>query len=314
MRTQEIVFGRTGQTVEVYFPEVIRECRGIPSVVTCSVRFGQDSNDDAAEFSPTVLVDSLSATLGAASGQAQATRNRITFSDTTDIVAGMLYLLDNNLSQREVVEVKKVDTTTVDVVHDLQYDYASSVSIMRGIRCYFTIDPTWVADETNILDPSEPSYRVVWQYTVASVVYSHQTYLRLVRKPFKTSLTYLDIVGRWPSLLQGQPRETRGDKFAKMIAGAEGVVRSDIVAEGYKPEQFNDTENIDRLVNLAFDCDVARFHCAPPERDREAFIAECKAEYGALISKMISTLKLNIDTGTEGASAFEPPSAYFFRR
>ena len=316
MQTAEIVYGRTGQVVDAYFPECVRDVLGIPSAVTASVYFGQDGNDSTADFSPSVSVDSVSTTLSAAAGQSQAAglRNRLSVASATGLAPGVMYLLDNNSSQREVVELKKIASTTLDVVHDLQYEYPITVSTLKGVRAYFTVNADWVADEANILDAAEPSYRVRWQYTVGGTVYNHQTYLRLVRKPFKSSVTYLDVVGRWPSILDGQDRNMRGDKLAKMISAAEATVRSDIVAEGYKPEQFNDTENIDRLVNLALDYQMARFHRAPAERDREAFIMECKGEYGQLLSKMVSTLKLDLDTGTDGASTQEPPQRFFFTR
>lgn len=315
MQTIELVYGRTGQTVEFYPQECVRDCIGIPSSVTCSVYFGQDSNDDAVEFSPTVTVDSVSTTLSAAAGQTNSTnRSRITVASSSGITAGILYLLDSTLSQREVVEPKKINSTTIDLVHDLQYDYAITVSTLKGIRCTFTVDATWVTTESNILDPSEPSYRIRWQYTVGGTVYNHQTYLRLVRKPFKSSLTYLDVVGRWPSILDKQPREQRGEKLRRMIEAAEDTVRSDIIAEGYKPEQINDTENVDRLVNHALDHQIARFHSAPEGRDREAFIIECKQAYGEIFAKVISNLRVDLDTGVEGATTAQPEQRLFFAR
>lgn len=316
MQTTEIVYGRTGQVVEAYFPEVVRECLGIPSSVTASVYEGEISNDDAALWSPAVTVDSVSTTLSAAAGQGQAAglRNRLTVASASGLSAGVLYLLDNTSSQREVVEPKKIASTTVDLVHDLQYDYAITVSTLKGIRCSFTVDATWVADENNILLPSEASYRVRWQYTVAGTVYNLQTYLRLVRKPFKSSVTYQDVVARWPHILDSQPREMRGDKFARMLEAAEATVRSDIIAEGYKPEQFNDTENIDRLVNHALDYQIARFFKEPEGREREAFILECKKEYGDLLGKMIGNIHVDIDEGDEGATTTDPVQRFFFTR
>lgn len=314
MNTTEIVYGRTGQTVEFYPPECVRDTLGIPSSVTVSVFRGVDSNDGTAEYTPSVTVDSVSTTLAAAGGQGQTNRRRATVASATSIVTGRLYLLDNTSSQREVVEPKKIASTVIDFVHDLQYDYAITVSTLKGIRCVFTVDATWVATESKILLPSQPDYRLRWQYTVNGVVYNHQTYLRLVRKPFKSSLTFQDLVTRWPDLLDGQPREQRGERYKRMIDAAEDQVRRDILAEGYKPEQFSDTEVIDGLVNHALDYQIARFHCAPPDREREVFIAETRSEYGNLFTRMISTLKVPIDKGAEGNTTTEPVQRYFFSR
>jgi hypothetical protein len=316
MQTTEIVYGRTGQVVEAYFPEVVRDCLGIPSSVTASVFDGEDSNDDTALYSPVVTVDSLSTTLAAAAGQDQAAglRNRITVASASGIATDVLYLLDNTSSQREVVEPRKIASTVIDLVHDLQYVYPITTSTLKGIRCTFTVDATWVATEENITEPNAPSYRVRWQYTVAGTVYNLQTYLRLVRKPFRSTVTYRDLVARWPAMLEGQSREMRGDRFRKLIEAAENTVRTDILAEGYKPEQFNDTETIDRLVNLALDYHIARFLKEPTGRDRETFIAESKLEYGQLLTKMITTLKVALDVGTQGATTVDPVQNYFFRR
>ena len=316
MNVAEIVYGRTGQVVELYPPECVRDCLGIPSSVTASVYEGEASNDDTPLFSPSVSVDSVSTTLAAAAGQDQASglRNRLTVASASGLATDVLFLLDNSSSQREVVEARKIAGTTVDVVHDLQYVYPITSSTLKGIRCTFTVDATWVATEANITGPRDSNYRVRWQYTVAGTVYNLQTYLRLVRKPFRSTVTYRDLVARWPSMLEGQSREMRGDRFRKLIEAAENTVRSDVIAEGYRPEQFNDTETIDRLVNLALDYHIARFLKEPTGRDREAFIAESKLEYGQLLAKMVSTLKVALDTSTEGATTVDPVQNYFFRR
>lgn len=315
MRTDEVVYNRTGQEVEFYAPESVRDCLGVPSAVTCSVYWSEDSNDSAVEFSPSVSVDATSTTVNVASGQAQTTRNKAFLAATTNIVAGQLYLIDNASSQREVVEPRKITAaTSCELVQDLQYDYAITVSTFKGLRCSFVVDPTWVVTESNILGPTDPDYRIRWTYTVSGVVYNHQTYMRLVRKPFKSTVTFRDLIARWPTLLSSESRDQRGEKYKRMIDDAEAQVRSDILADGYRPDQVADTETLDRLVNLALDYGVGRFHCAPPNRDRDSFIQECKEEYSRLFTKMVTTLKVQMDVGTEGAITVEPVANYFFRR
>lgn len=315
MKTAEIVFNRTGQEIEFYAPECVRECLGIPSSVTASVFWSGDSNDDDVEFSPTVTVDAVSTTVDVASGQGQTTRNKVYLAATTSITAGRLYLLDNASSQREVVEPKKINSAdSCELVDDLQYDYAITVSTFKGIRCTFPVDSTWVATETNILHPTEPDYRIRWQYTVGGVVYNHQTYMRLVRKPFKSTITFRDLTARWPTLLSSEAKGQTGEKYKRLIGEAESQVRSDILSSGYRPEQFADSETVDRLVNLALDYSIARFHAQPPGRERSEFISECKREYGDLFTKMITSLKITVDVGTEGASTNTPVQSYFFGR
>lgn len=315
MQTAEIVYNRLGQVVEFYPPESIRDCLGIPSSVTASVFLGSASNDDTPDFTPAVTVDVVSTTVDQASGQGQTTRNRVYVTATASVVVGRPYLLDNGSEQREIVEAKKIASADyLDLVSDLQYDYAITVSTLKGIRCSFTVDATWVATESNILAPADPSYRVIWTYTVGGVVRSHQTYLRLVRKPFKSTVTPDDLIARWPEILSSEARDQRGEKYRRMVESAEDTVRTDIIQEGYKPEQISDTETLDRLVVYALDYQIGRFQTAPKGRDRETFVAECKQAYGDLLTKTVTTLKVGIDQSLEGATSVDPIQNYFFKR
>lgn len=320
-RTVELVYNRTGQTVDMYPPECVRDALGIPSSVTCSVFDGARSNDDTADFTPTVTVDATSTTVDVASGYSQTNRSRVNVAATTSvspawtIAAGTLYLLDNASGQREVIEPKKVNSgDSLDLVSDLQYDYAITVSTVKGIKCSWTVDATWVATESNILLPSSPSYRVVWTYTVAGVERRYQTYLRLVRLPFKSNVTAFDLMERWGTVLAHEPSDQRGERFQRAINAAEDDLRIDIIAEGYRPEQIHDTEIVDQLVRLRAIYVIANQAGAPGTRDVEAFLADVKREYGELFAKTISQLKVAIDRSSEGATAQEPIHRYVFTR
>jgi len=318
MQTTEIVYNRTGQSVEFYPPQAAQEALGVPSSVTASVYDGARSNDDTADFAPTVTVDSVDTTVDVACGQTNTPSNRrkIPLAATTSIVAGRLYLLDSgNGSHREVVEVAKISSGDhVESVTELAYDYAVTASTFKGLRCTFPVDATWVTTESNVLRPTQASYRVRWQYTVGGTVYNYETYLRLVRNPFGHTLTPQDLMASWPGIFQRETRDGRGEKFKRLLASAEDRVRADVLAEGYRPEQIKDTEVRDRLVLLAFEYELGRKVGPPEGRDQADFVREAAQEYGVLFGKTISTLRLALDSSVEGAINEKPIQRYFFER
>lgn len=310
-RTVELVYNRTGQVVELYPAQAHL---GIPSNVSAYVYDGTRSNDDTADFTPTVSVDSLSTTLSSASGQSQTVRNRLNVTSSSGFSPGRLVLVDNGSGQREVVEPIKVSTGVVDLTADLAYDYPTATTTIKGIRMTWTVDAGWVADEGNVITPDVPSYRVRWQYTIASTVYNFQTYLRLVRKTFSHNVTVHDVIRRCPEILAKEPAVQRGQQLRKLIEAAEDRFRVDLLAEGLRPESINDTEIIDELIRTL----VLYFHAqnfgAPNNRDRELYVQEMRQEYGNLFGRTISTLKVPLDQGTEGATANRPIKPYVFAR
>jgi hypothetical protein len=315
MRTVEIVYNQTGQTVEFYPPESVRDLLGVPSSPAASVYNGVDSNDDTAEFTPSVTVDSVSTTVDVASGVTQSQRNLLSVAATTNTAVGTLYQLENALGQREIVEPKGITSAdSLTLVHELQYDYPITTSTLKGIKLSFTVDATWVADSTNILAPREPNYRVFWTYTIGGVVYRAQTYLRLVRKPFKVNVSIYDIAKRWPDAQTLDDRARRGQGFKHILAAAIDDVRADILAEGYQPAQFNDNEVVDQLVILRGCYLTAGAYGAPGSRDQELYIREIREEYGSLFTRCISVLKIGIDQSTAGGTAVQPIQRYFFER
>lgn len=310
-RVTEIVFNRTGQTVELYPPEAHL---GIPSNMTAYVYKGTSSDDNASEFAPTVSVDTLSTTLTSDAGQGQTNRSRLNVTSSTGAAIGRLLLLDNGKGQREIIDPILVTTGIVDSAVDLNYDYTTALSTLKGIRMTFPVDSTWVADEGNVLTAGTPSYRVAWQYTIASTVYNYQTYLRLVRKQFKHSLTIHDVLERNPELLAKLPAAERGNAARRLINATEDQLRAAIRAEGYEPSQIQDTETIDELMRTLLMYLYAQSYGAPNNRDREIYVQEMRAEFAQLFGKTISNLTIPIDQGTENATAAEPIQRYIFSR
>lgn len=313
-QTVELEYNRTGQTVETYPPEW---ASGAPSSPTCSVYAGTASNDDTAEFSPSVTADTASTTVDQASGYSQANRTRIYLTSTTGIVAGRHYrVTDSGTGACERVTVVGISSGAyVDLDAPLINDYATS-STFEGLRLVFTVDPTWVATESKILPPRYasglsaltvvsgqrvPSYRARWVYTVGGSTYSHQTYLRLVRKPFKPSVTLADVRRAWPDA-----ELEDGQVGSALLRGVE-ILRSDIYQAGFWPHQISDSEHTNELALRATLYVLASDYGRTPNgRDPEAYVVEKRDSYKDLFARAIQLVSLGIDEGTEGATSAEP--------
>lgn len=312
-RAIELVYNVTGQVVEMYPPEW---SEGVPSSASCSVFEGEDSADDTAEFSPSVTVDSVSTTVDVASGYSQTNRRKMSIAATTSIVIGRQYLAENEKGQRELVTPNLiVSGDYIELEDDLKYDYAVTSSTLKGLRMSFTVDATWVADDTNILHPGRPPYRAVFAYTVNSIARRHYVYLRLVRQIFKTNVTIEDLKEYWPDLGYEESITVRGQQFAYAIEAATDRVRVDIISAGYKPDQFRDTEIVDELVRAKARHIIASMGLVPRGRDVEAFVQETMADYDRLFTRTVSgSLKAGIDVGTEGAISTKPLQTMWWGR
>ena len=313
-RTTDVIYGLAGQTVTAYPPEW---AEGAPSSVTVSVYRGTDGNDSTAEFSASATVPGTNKTIPTASGYSQTQRNKLFLSSATDIFVGRQYRAANSFGQVELVVPKYVQTTSP--VHaltesDLAYDYTTGDTLVN-IMMQFTVDATWLADESNMSVPSQPPYRVVWAYTVNSIARRLVTYLRLVRQPWKDLLTIEDVKEVWPDITDKEWRQTRGQQFAYMINAAGDALRVDIVTAGYNPEQIRDTEILKELHRAKFFALAGKQGIAPPGRDVEVYAQQAANDYQALFQKTIgATTKVFLDEGTEGAASAEPVRVYTFRR
>ena len=314
-RTHDAIYNVTSQDrVEMYPPEWME---GVPSSATASVYDGERSLDDAADFEPTVTVDALSVTVDAASGSNQTDPKKLSYAASTNaVVIGRHYLVENVDTQRELVTPIRVVTNDYLVAEDdLRYVYASgSGSTLKGLRLSFPIDATWAGTESNILNPKTPPYKVVWGYTVDSIVRRHYTYLRLVRQRAKHNITIADITRRWPDAPDQEHRKHRGLALRYAIDDAWGDFRFDVRSEGYEPSQIRDTELIDRIVLTRTMNRLARTGNTPGNRDPELLIAETQKEYEHLFTKVISSLHVGLDEGTEGDATNTPVQRYFFSR
>lgn len=312
-RTVEILYGHTGAIVETYPDEALE---GIPSAASVSIYRGDQSMDEAAEFTASVTIDPTSTTVDVASGYSQTNRRLLYIAATSDMANGRQYLLANAFAQREIVTPRglaSADYATLE--KDLLYDYAITSSTLKGIRMVFTVDATWVATESKILSPFAPSYKALWSYTLNSISRRQATYIRLVRQYFKAGVDLRDLEEYWPDLSNEQYSEQHGEAFTRVIDGALDAVRVDIKVAGHEPTIIRDTEIIHQLCRFRALLSLGEMGLAPGSRDVELYITERRTAYTNLLNAAIaSALKVDVDQGTEGAVTPNPIQQLFFER
>ncbi len=301
-QTDEIIYGVTGQTVEMYPPEW---AEGVPSSPTASVYESHDSNDDTAQFSPTVLVDSqntVNTTFDAASGFSQSDKRKANLTATTNIAIGRMYLAENVVGQKELVKVTAIASNDYVLLQEpLKYDYAASTGTFKSIRLVFTVDSTWVATEDRVLTPDEASYRVIWAYTINSIARRHYTYLRLVRQPFKALITIYDIAAHIPDVALSEPESKFGRQARDTIAKAVDRVRVDLLTVSLRPDMIRDTEILKELQLRAAIYLSSLWH-TPPGLDKDGWIERSMDDYRDLFGRVTAgTLKMAVDKSAEGA-------------
>jgi hypothetical protein len=304
-QTAELIYGLVGQTLKLVPPEW---SEGVPSALALSVWPGSTGNDQTADWTATPTVDTVSATVATASGASQTYRNRA-YVAVAGIVVGKTYRIANGAGQAELVRVKNIVSASayVELDADLLYDYAVTTSTFAGIELSATVDPTWVADDANLLSPGVDSYRCLWTYTINSIVRKHWTYARLVRQRWQSIISLADLRDFEPDIAYSEPPDLRGEACARLIAAAESVVRVDILAAGYKPESIQDTEILRMLLIEQARLIAARRGNPPPGRDPEAFVVEQAARYQSLLDRTIQVgLAVPVAQNSTGATTADP--------
>lgn len=323
-----LVYGMVGQTVPFYPPdaELVRE--GAPTAAaTYKVYAGTSSNDDAVEFEGTATLDSVSTTVDAASGYTQTNRQRLYVAATTSISVGERYLVTNAGGQREVITVALIASADyVDLEEPLTYDYASGATV-KGIRHYFTVDSTFIADESNITvagssallgqslgtDTLAPPFRVEWRYTTGSTAQRTWTSLAVVRQVAKSRLTSEQLRGVMPDVLFLEWVVQRGQDFAPQLELAEGDTRLRARAAGFDPDAVRDPEAWDRMVLYAWVTAILRAQFLGGA-DVGLALEAARSDETIFFEKMLGTaLRAFIDTGTKGSITPSPARQLWLR-
>lgn len=315
MTRQALIYSLTGQVLEFYPPEAEVVKDGAPTAAaTYSIWRGTQSNDDTPGVTGTATLDSVSTTVATSTaGYSAANRRSITLTSATGVAVGGRYLLANAKGQREVVV--PYDATTILVENDLQYDYPITTSTLKGLRQYFTIDATFIADLVNVNAGILPPHRVQWVYTTGSTARRSWTYFDVARQQGKHGVTADMLRAHFPDILEHEWRAQRGRQFAAQLDAAWSRFAFDVQAAGYNLHQLRSGPEVDEIVLRAALMIIAETGLHPPGRDLEAYVLQTRDAYNGMFARMIgSTLRAWYDDGNSGAINPAPLTQAFFTR
>jgi len=245
---QEILHGISGQTLILDAPE------GRPSSVTSCTVFESTNDDDGptevAIGSPAIETNP-DTTSTAAAGTDETDPSIIALTAVTGIAAGArrTFLLASAVGDSEWVEPIGVNGLTVRLRHPLLNEYASG-STFKSTRITATVDPTWVADESNLSNEAdlEPRYRVSWVYVVGGVTVRRQTSFDLVRYTAQHHVTPIDVDNRFPGWLDRLPTDYRREQGRPLIEQAWRAVKMDLRADGKLARWVRNLDVVTELV------------------------------------------------------------------
>lgn len=291
-----IIYNVTGQVLELYPPEW---ALGIPSSATYSVWAANVGDDDTAEFSGSATIDSVSTTVDAASGASQSDPRKINLTSTSGITVGRWYLLTNAAGQTEMVRADEVVTNDyIRASAPLSYDYAAS-DTFKGLRIYFTVDPTFVATETKLANSYNP-YRVRWSYTEGGISRRHATYFDLVRYQKEHNVTPDDLAE-----IQGDIElEDKISRIILYIDAAWERVQKDLTFRNIKAHQIRDAQLRDEIVRCCALLVAAEDGVIPGGRDNETVVLERRQRYMNDLESFVRVVQL--DQGLEGNRSGSP--------
>lgn len=246
MRTvTDVLYGVASQTLTFDAPE------GRPSSVTSvDVRAWNATDDASDEFSLTGAVETNpNTTLDGAAGASQSNPRNLPLTATTGITPGRTFLVTGAASLKEWVEVESVTSAdSITARHPLHNDYATGAAFV-STRITASVDDTWAADESNILETgANPMYRVRWVYVVGGITYVADTYFNLVRYGARHGVTPQDVEASHPGWLSALPTDHRNDQGRRLIDEAYRTVKIDLHGIELDDAAIAEAEIIDELV------------------------------------------------------------------
>lgn len=318
---QALVYGRTGQVVEMYPPESEIRAEGPPTAAGTWKLYGpQQSNDDTPLDSGSATLDATSTTVATtAAGYSAANRRLITLASTSGIEPRRAYCLANASKQREIVTPFEVASGYVSSENDLAYDYPITTSTFKGLRQYFTIGAAFIGNEDNVNTGSlrEPPYRLRWTYTTGiGVVRDLWSYLDVVRIAVKHNVAARELLALFPDARDMEWREQRGQMFETQLAAAWDQFVFDITVLEFDSNQLREGPVVDQCVRLAALWMLGRAGLSPHGRDIEAFIVEARDNYKQAFAEAFKAPdrpKAYMDTGREGLISNPPARPFFIR-
>lgn len=321
MMRQALIYGLTGQLVEMYPPEEIVVAEGAPTAAaTFKVWRGDQSNDDTPIQTGSATLDSVATTVSVASGVSQTDRRKISLTALTGIDPRRAYCVANASEQRQVVTPFEVAAAHVTVENDLAFDYPITTSTFKGLRQTFVIDAAFIALITNINTGERLAvpYRVQWTYaTPASITRHLWTYFDVVRQAGQHSVTSKALEALFPDSILMEWRAQRGSNFERQLQAAWKQVVFDLTVCGIDVNTIRDGHVLDHLVELAFLWVVARAGLSPHGRVTETYVAQCREDYKQACAEAFKAPDkpvVPIDTGTTGEVSGAVKARPFFTR
>lgn len=243
-RTQEIIFGETGQTL-TYTPSAY------PSSPTVAVYEADGGDDSTAEVATTgaASVDSVSTTVDVASGYGQTDPRIIYVAATTNVAVGERYIITGADGETEIVEVVEFDSgNSVTARHALHNAYAVA-DTFKGLKISIAVLAAWAADSAN-LSPEmsvNPRYRLRWEFTGGGKTCVRATYLDLVRYAAVHDVTGVDVDAMFPGFLESLPTSYREEQGRPLIDAAYRAVQIDLMSDGKRAHAARHAEVLDML-------------------------------------------------------------------
>ncbi len=300
-RHQDIAFNVTGQTLYWEAPE------GRPSSVTSATVYSAGTGDsgapeDATTGSPAVDADP-DTTFDAASGYGQSDARVINLADTSGIVVGRTYLVENATGEREWPEVVAITSgARVTARNPLDNAYVNG-DTFQSTRISIALLTSWVQDSQNLSDGNDPTpgYRVRWVYVVDGTTYVHDSYFDLVRYRGLHGVTPAALDAMYPGYSDTLSTFHREDEGRRLIDEAYEQVRWDWQASDIDDAAIRDRDAVDRAVML-------RFGVLMAESQRDPDMLELREKrYREFFDRIFRvTAKVGIATDTTGAARVVP--------
>jgi hypothetical protein len=307
-RTEDVVYGRTGQTLLLRVPQ------GRPSAATFEVFAESVGDDGTAEFSGTATVDTVNTTLSAAAGPAQADPRRVELASTTGIIAGRKYLLSEG-QVAEWVEPIEVAGAYVRLRDRLLHNFTTSATF---VSTYVSadVDDVWVADRANLSDLSgpNPDYRVRWVATVGGVEREVYSFFDLVRAPFEHAVSIGDVALRFPGVAEMLHASDRTDQARALIDSAWRMVRLELAASGLNDTAIMEHEALDEAVTYAARLVLAEGGTHPRSMDAAGFAEIARATYERFMEKhFLVLLRPRVAVGSDSAAVTKTAQPFWVK-
>jgi hypothetical protein len=305
-RTQDVQFALTGQSIFHDCPD------GRPTAVTDVQVWDYAADDTSTEESATTGVAAIETTpntvTDVASGASEDDPTTVYLTATTGITSGRRYLLASSRGHSEWVEVVQVVSGDYVILkHPLLLDYAVG-STFKSTRVSITLDPTWIADVSNVSPTFTPNprWRAKWTCVIGGSTYDYESAFDVVRYTSRHGVTPLDVAARVPNWLDYLPTDSRAQQGRDLIDRAWEAFKFDLYADNKADQALRNPEAVDQLVlvkTLAMSVEDRVLMGAATQIEADA----AEGKYRARYDQMLRAPVLNEDKSGGGAATPTKP-------